>query len=434
MTTRPGVLFHYPPAFHQPSHIAYNIRTPEEVELLAFQQHVMNMSSPLIWSPSTTYPHFLPYSVYEQLPYIYNNSSTINLNSSLLNPEAAEWIPTCTYTDVSASDDNILIDDEINFPPLNSNRIEENNSEQQTQTDSLSKIEPINNSDGDDISAVSKIDSKMTNLSSSQDENKCSSSSKLTTVTYSNVILHTPDEIKVNTNLNSNNQSQRCQQHLSNHINTQLSQRNRAVKQQRTQISSSKVISFGHRHPPSNQNNPNEIRNLLSMETSKQQQRITDDWIEVKSRRTKKFDRSINDTQHENSSALSQKSVLDERTSETLSTPSSSLSPTSDNAIGTVTSEDDDDKDDFNNRYNNKLVAIVENTTISTTATDYNQHIVDDVHRRLENDERLLIILRGCPGMFISPSILSYTERIKSTKKAMKINSFNFDQTELVRS
>ncbi|CAF5132669.1 unnamed protein product, partial [Rotaria socialis] len=79
------------------------------------------------------YPPYLPYSIYDQSAYMYNNSLTMNSNSSLLNPEAAEWVPPITDNDVSSSDNNILIDDEINFPPLNNNRVEENNSEPHIQ-------------------------------------------------------------------------------------------------------------------------------------------------------------------------------------------------------------------------------------------------------------------------------------------------------------
>ncbi|CAF4019811.1 unnamed protein product, partial [Rotaria sp. Silwood1] len=30
---------------------------------------------------------------------------------------------------------------------------------------------------------------------------------------------------------------------------------------------------------------------------------------------------------------------------------------------------------------------------------DYNQIIIDDIHKRLDNGERLLIIIRGCPDL-----------------------------------
>ncbi len=384
MATPPGVLFPY-----QPGHIAYNIRTPDELELLAFQQQFMNIPPPppLIWPPPATYPHFSSYPMYGPSPYAYNDSPTTNSNNSLLNPEAAEWVPVHTDNDISSSDNNILIDDEINFPPLNNNRIEENNSEPKTQIDSSPEINSTNNTDDNTTSSPSKMDSTNPHLSSNQDDHKhlssSSSSSKLTTITYSTVILQTPDTNKPNKKVHTNNQYQR-----QNYVHVQL------PTKQRTQIRVSKEITSRRRQPPSNRNNFHGTRNLISTEIPKQQQQqSTDDWIEVKSKKTKKFDRSTTDNQYENSSNLSQKLVSDEQIHETISSPSS-LSSVGENTTATYTSEDDDITD-------NKLVMIVENKTITTT-TDYNQVIVDDIHRRLDNNERLLIIMRGCPGMFSS--------------------------------
>jgi hypothetical protein len=337
MATPPGVLFPY-----QPGHIAYNIRTPDELELLAFQQQLMNLPPPLIWPPPAAYPHFPPYPMYEPSPYIYNNSSPMNSNSSLLNPDAAEWVPISTDTEASSSDNQILIDDEINFPPLNTNRIEETNSEQKPQIDSSPEIDSINhNTDDNPI----KNDS-----SSSQDDNKHLSSSKLTTITYSTVILQTPEIKQSNKTINTNKQQSS----------------NSHPKQQRTKTRVSKDISSHRRQYPSNRNNYHQTR----IEPPKPQQ---DDWIEVKSKKTKKFDRSFNDIQYENPSNVSH----EQQTHQTLPLP------------GESTSEDEE----------NKLVMIVENKTV-TTATDYNQFIVDDIHRRLDNNERLVIIIRGCPGQF----------------------------------
>jgi hypothetical protein len=361
MATPPGVLFPYPPTIHQTGHIAYNIRTPDELELLAFQQQFMNLSPPVIWPPppTTAYPHFPSYSMYGPSPYMYNNSSPNNSNDSSLNPEAAEWVPIQTDTDISSSDNTILIDDEINFPPLNTNRIEENNCEQKPD------INLNNNTDNN-----TKTDSIIIpNSSSSQDDNNkhLSSSSKLTTITYSTVILQTPDRNKSNKNSNNNNKQYQRQNHL--------------PTKQRTQIRVSKDVSSRRRQPPSNRNIPS-----TEIPKQQQQQQSTDDWIEVKSKKTKKFDRSLNDFSYENSS---QKLVSDEQIHKTLSPPSS-LSSIGDNTTATCTSEDEELSD-------NKLVMIVENKTITTT-TDYNQIIVDDIHRKLDNGERLLIIMRGCPG------------------------------------
>jgi hypothetical protein len=384
MATPPGVLYPYPPTVHQPGHIAYNIRTPDELELLAFQQQLMNLPPSVIWPPPGAYPHFPSYPMYGPSPYIYNNSSLINTNNSFLNPEAAEWVPTFTDTDTSSSDNQILIDDEINFPPLNNNRVEDNSSEQKIQLESSSEIPSTNNTDDNTTISPSKIDSAITNSSSSQDDNK--HSSKLTTITYSTVILQTPDVTKSNKNLITNNKQQ-----PSNHVRAQLPPRDRTTKQQ-IQSHASKDISSRRRQFPTNRNNFNKTRNILSTEIPKQQEPLIDDWIEVKSKKTKKFDRSLNDIQYENSSNISQKLVSDEQIHKTLSPPSS-LSSIGDNTTATCTSEEDED---LNTISNNKLVMIVENKT--TTTTDYNQVIIDDIHRRLDNGERLLIIIRGCPG------------------------------------
>ena len=68
-----------------------------------------------------------------------------------------------------------------------------------------------------------------------------------------------------------------------------------------------------------------------------------------------------------------------------------SITPTCDDRTTTFASEDDfDDKD-------NSGRAITVNSNVTN---DYNQTIVDSVHRRLDNNERLLIIMRGCPGTY----------------------------------
>ncbi|CAF2581500.1 unnamed protein product [Rotaria sp. Silwood2] len=440
MATPPGVLYPYPPTFHQPGHIAYNIRTPDELELLAFQQHVMNLPPPLIWPPPATYSHYPSYSMYEPSSYLYNNSSTTNSNNSLLNPEAAEWVPPSTDTDVSSSDNQILIDDEINFPPLNNNRIEENNSEQQNQVDSSPEIDSINNIDDKTTIPSSRIDTTITNSSSNQDDNKNLSSSKPTIISYSNVILQTLDANKSNKTINTNNQSQRRQQPSTNNIQVQLPPKDRTTKQQKTQIPVPKDIPSRRRQPPSHRNNFNGIRNSFSTDTPKQQQQqqqLADDWIEVKSKKTKKFDRSISDIQYENPTTMPQKSLSDQQITKTLS-PSSSLSSASDNIVGTCTSEEDDDKDDLNNISDNKLVMIVENKNITTAPTeDYNQIIIDDIHKRLDNGDRLLIIMRGCPGSGKSTLAKSlnngYDGQILSADEYFKDNNSNeyrFDQTK----
>jgi hypothetical protein len=413
MATPPGVLYTYPPAVHQPGHIAYNIRPPDELELLAFQQQIMNLPpAPILWPPSMptalsshVHPHFPAYSMNGLPPsaYIFNNSTTIQSENSFLNPEAAEWIPSRNDND-SSSDNQILIDDEINFPPLNSttynntqtttvtinakDSIEENaeqvdNSSELILTTNNTNDNPPISTDNSNISSQSNLKIESTNISSSsQDDNNnkvlSSFPIKITPMTYSTIISQTSE----NNKLNKNNNNEHRPQQLTN----QLPPRNRTTKQQQqTQIASSNLNS--RRHQPFN-NNRNITRNFLSSETNslpKQQPAspISDDWIEVKSKKTKKFDRNINDN-------FSEKLILDEQIHKSLSPPLS-LTSTGDNTTTTFTSEDDFDEKD-----NNDLVIIMNNDL----SNDYNRIIVDDIHRRLNNKERLLIIMRGCPGKY----------------------------------
>ncbi|UJR23379.1 hypothetical protein I4U23_026388 [Adineta vaga] len=396
MATPPGVLFPYPPTVHQPGHIAYNIRTPDELELLAFQQQLMNIPPSVIWPPASAYSHFPSYSMYDPSSYMYNNSSTMNSNNSLLNPEAAEWVPTSTDADTSSSDNNILIDDEINFPPLNNHRAEENNSEQKPQVESFQDTISTNKTDDNTTVISSKLDSTITNPASSQDDNKNSSLSKPTTVTYSTVILQTPAVNKLPKNPQSQQQS-------TNHIQVSTTTKDRPTKQQPI-VRNSKDNSSRRRPYPSNRNNFNRTRNILPTETPKPQEQITDDWIEVKSKKTKKFDRSNNDIQYENSLKISSKLASDEKLHKTISPPSS-LSSADENTTTTTYSseeeeEEDDDVDDVNNPSNDTLSDVVENKTVitATVTTDYNQTIIENIHKRLDNGEQLLILMRGCPG------------------------------------
>ncbi|CAF4884939.1 unnamed protein product, partial [Rotaria magnacalcarata] len=176
-----------------------------------------------------------------------------------------------------------------------------------------------------------------------------------------------------------------------------LPPRDRTNKQLKPQVPITKDIPSRRRPPTLNRNNFHGIRNPLSTELTKPQQHITDDWIEVKSKKTKKFDRSITDIQYENSTNISQKSLSDQHLTKTLSPPSS-LSSISDNTMGTFTSEEDDDKNDLNTVSDNKTIIVDENEIRTTTTKDYNQIIIDDIHRRLDNGEKLLILMRGCPG------------------------------------
>ena len=365
MATPPGVLYPY-----QPGHIAYNIRTPDEFELLAFhQQQLMNLSAtaagPVFWSPPPppTATAYSPYPMYEPVPYMYNTPSPMNSNNSFLNPEAAEWTPPSTDTNTSA-DTNLLIDDEINFPPLHANRTEESTTDQAKLSNDSSPdtTESVDNNDNTNQSAQPKTE--LTN----SDETK-NLSSKLTTISYSTVILQKPDRTKSTTQNSQQTQPQTTT----------------TTTKQRTQIRVIKETQTRKRQPQSNRTNFNGTKNIAPIETPKQQS--NDDWIEVKSKKTKKFDRSYDPSQNS-----SEKIFSDEQY-----TKQSSLSSTAETTTTTTCTSEDDELP------KTKRITIVENKTITTT-TDYNQVIVDDIHQRLNNNENLLIILRGCPGKNLSKS------------------------------
>ncbi|CAF1252724.1 unnamed protein product [Adineta steineri] len=435
MATPPGVLYPYPPAVHPPGHIAYNIRPPDELEFYAFQQQIMNLpQTSVIWPPTHAglpphgHPQFAQYAMNGlPPPYMFNNSVMTQPANSFLNPDAAEWVPSHNDNDIpssssSSSDNNILIDDEINFPPLNSttnnthiiptpikDHIEDNSEHIETSSETISTNDNTTNdntpilTDNTNIStqSTSKIESSNISSSSQDDNNKSSSSSsspvKIAPISYSTIISKTSENNKTKKN-NTNNQSQvrQQQQPLTNHTHNQLPPRDRIIKQQQQQripTTSSSPSNFNSRQRQPLKNNRPMTRNLLPTEAislSKQQQQqpqtppsppIVDDWIEVKSKKTKKFDRSFNDNSTE-------KFILDEQKHKSVSPPLS-LTSTGDNTTATFTSEDDyDDKD------NQDLVIIMNNDV----SNDYNQIIIDDIHNRLDNNERLLIIMRGCPG------------------------------------
>ncbi|CAF0963379.1 unnamed protein product [Adineta ricciae] len=421
MATPPGVLFPYPSSVHQPGHIAYNIRTPDELELLAFQQQLMNMPPSVLWPPGSAYPHLPPYSMYESSPYMYNNPSLMNSNNSLLNPEAAEWIPISTDTDASSSDNNILIDDEINFPPLNNHRTEENNSEPKASMESSQDTPTVTKIDDLTKITTSKVETSTTCPLSSQDDNKPVSLLKAATVTYSTVILQTPAA-------NKSMKTHQGQQQSTN--SAQVSSLTKQKQQQQPSAARNMKDNSSRQRPyPSNRNNFNRTRILPSNETTKAHEQVTDDWIEVKSKKTKKFDRSANGS-HKKSS----KFTSDEQTHKTISPPSS-LSSADERTTATCSSEeedDDDDDDDVNNLSDDKLPLPVE------TKTDYNQLIINDIHKRLDNDERLLILMRGCPGSGKSTLAKSlnhgYNGQILSTdgyyKDHNNLNEYFFDPSK----
>jgi hypothetical protein len=414
MATPPGVLYPYPPTIHQPGHIAYNIRTPDELELFAFQQQIMNLPPPsVLWPQPPTplsahvHPHFPPYAMNGLPPaYMFNNLTMAQPANSFLNPDAAEWVPLRNDND-SSSNNDILIDDEINFPPLNSttnntqiitanvkDQIEDNSEQMETSSEIISTNDnqPIL-IDNSNLSSQSnsKTESKNISSSSQNDNNKSLplSPPKVTPIPYSTIISQTSENNKSNKNNNTNNQNQfRQQQSLTNHVHKQLPQRDRTTKQQqqRAQFVSSSSSNFDSRHRQTFNNNRNITRNLLPSETDsllKQQSQINDEWIEVKSKKTKKFDRNTNENSLE-------KFVLDEQIHKSVSPPLS-LTSTGDNTTTTFTSEDD-----FDEKENHDLVIIMDNDV----SNDYNQIILDDIHNRLDNNERLLIIMRGCPGKY----------------------------------
>ena len=396
MATPPGVVFSYPSAVHQPGHIAYNIRTPDELELFALQQRFMNgppSGAPLLWPPPpSAYPPFPSYLPYDSSPYLFNNSAMVDSNSSSLNPEAEEWVP-------GQGDPPILIDDEINFPPLNNNRPDEHHAEQKKDVEPAPNVDATNHTDTKTTAAASpapKSESNTSNPSVNHDDNKAipAPSSRSTPVTYSTVILQASDAPKPTKTEQTAHQYQRRSQQ------PPVLPKDRPTKQQsqRTTNPPAKESSASRRRPPptSNRNHTAGSRNLPVVEPAKLSSPPVDDWIEVKSKKTKKFDRTSIDPHYDDSSS---KFTSEEPIQKILSPPlsTSSLSSTAENTTATCTSEDDDEKDDLPNAHDSGLMMIVENPSAGADR-DYNQEIIDDIRRRLDLGERLLIILRGCPG------------------------------------
>ena len=409
MATPPGVLFTYPPAVHQASHIAYNIRPPDEFELLALQQQMMNLpGTPVLWPPPAglpphAHPFFAPYSIDEIPPpaaYLFDNSVMPQSASSFLNPEAAEWVPP-PHEDHLSSNNEISIDDEISFPPLTSNKspiqtvtnTEENSesnnqSPEPTTTPNNSNDNSTISTDNSQLASENNINTESTTISSSSqddtNESSLSSTNKLPPMTYSTIISQTSQSNKANT------PSNRPQQSSINHSHNQLPPRDRTNKSRASMLPSSSSSFRSRRQQPVNDTSRNHTRNLLTSELnssslkSSTSSELTDDWIEVKSKKTKKFDRGINDHS-------SEKMTFDEPIPKSLSPPLS-LTSTGDNTTTTTfTSEDDFDEKD-----NGELGILIDNEP----ANDYNQTILNDVRKRMKNNEKLLILMRGLPGKF----------------------------------
>ena len=419
MATPPGVLFTYPPAVHQPGQITYNIRQPDEFELLTLQQHMMNLpGTPILWSPSTGLPPhahpFFPAYPMDELPpvYLYENSGVPLSTSSFLNPEAAEWVPS-PHEDQLSSPNEISIDDEISFPPLTSSKpstqtvtntkdsTEEpsehiEKSSETTTTANNSNDHPTISPDTSNIASENTITTESATISSSsQDDTNESSTNKPPPMTYSTIISQTSQNNQSNKANTSSNRPPPSQQQSTNQVHNQLPPRDRTNKQRSTPGGSSSNFN-SRRRQPLNDTPRNNTRNLLVSEnnsSSKPQlsSEVVDDWIEVKSKKTKKFDRVINDHS-------SEKSIPDEPIPKSLSPPLS-LTSTGDNTTTTTfTSEDDFDEKD-----NGELVILMNNET----ANDYNQTILNDTQKRLKNKERLLILMRGCPGKYPLESLMN---------------------------
>lgn len=404
MATPPGVVYSYPPTIHQPGHIAYNIRTPDELELFALQQRFMNgqpSGAPILWAPPpTAYPPFAPYLPYDASPYLFHNSVMADSHSSLLNPEAEEWVPGQSDNETSASDNPMLIDDEINFPPLNNNRSEEHHADQKKQVEPAPSVDATNHQDIKTTVTNApgpKSESNVSNTSVNHDESKPilpPSSSRSTPVTYSTVILQTSEVSKATKTDPAARPYQRHSQP------PPVPSKDRPTKQQpqRTSIPAGKESSTPRRRPPPTptRNHTAGSRNPPVVEPTKPTSPMVDDWIEVKSKKTKKFDRTLNDIHYDDSpSKIPSHEPVQKILSPPLST--SSLSSTAENTTATCTSEEDDEKDDLPNAHDSGLMMIVE-TPITAAEKDYNQEMIDDIRRRLDRGEHLLIILRGCPG------------------------------------
>ena len=250
MATPPGVLYTYPPAVHPSGHIAYNIRPPDDFELLAFQQQMMTLPpGSILWPTSPTgipphgHPLFPPYAVNGPPPpaYMFTDPTMAQPTNSFLNPEAAEWVPPVNGID-SPSETPILIDDEINFPPLNStinntqttantkDSSEDNTDQTDTSSETISTNDTLNDNPpiSTDISNTpsqsnTKIESTNTLSSSQDDTNKPlpSSSTKLTPMTYSTVISQLSENNK--SNKNNTHHTQQPTNHVHQSITTKRS-------------------------------------------------------------------------------------------------------------------------------------------------------------------------------------------------------------------
>lgn len=393
MATPPGVVFTYPPG-----HIAYNIRSADDADFYPYQQPFTNVPTngpPLVWSTISPYhPAYPAYSAYGASTYPYTMMTTVDSNGSLLNPNAAEWRPSTTYTDDSTAETNILIDDEINFPPLQNAKPDESSNEQDIQPPPTKDVEATH------ISSANV---------SSVEENKSSTIPKSMPISYSTVISQTADTNKAS-KIETNTTTSQIRKQISSvansttqNVQTNTKERTGKMRQRNSQTST-KETTNGRRNGLSATSRSQQAssKDANSIDTTKLQTTtttvISDDWIEVKSKKTKKYDRPMNGTFVEDI-PMEEKTVI---STEEIHSPVSSVESTVDNT--TISSNSEDDEDSLN-RNDSGVGMTVDN---NQNKQNFNRTVIDDIHHRLGRKERLLIILRGCPGQLKRNSELSH--------------------------
>ncbi|CAF1049600.1 unnamed protein product [Didymodactylos carnosus] len=429
----PGLLFPFHPVFHPsqpPTHIAYNISSP-----------------PINGSTRAFGPE--DYLQYQPQPLTSSLLPQFN-SASLLNPDAPEWVPSLPTANLNELPTNTTTDIAVNqetFPELKSTveqlqtdtGNEKNNqtdNETRTTTDhekgltTMISTSPVNlplpsasSSSSQESTTLVKVVNK--NLDS-QSENHIKSSF---TISYSDIIAaqtsqdnqqHPTRQSTFNkTKMNNNNNNYRRQpQHLA------LPPRDRQRQW------------FGSANPSNNNNNNNTRHqsNTTSLNNKKnekengvQVQHPPNDWIEVRSKNKKKFDRTgsgiedfwkmdneqpqqlslrtetvdtfqlISSTEKEPSALLSAELnniVVVSKTSTKLSDEEKSVSHCS---SSNITSEDEQEQLEVvknGEKEENKQEDISEEMTV----IDYDRQTIQNVKKMLENGGKLLIIMRGCPG------------------------------------
>ncbi|CAF0919127.1 unnamed protein product [Didymodactylos carnosus] len=436
MTATPpaGLLFPFHPAFHpnQPlTHIAYNISSPPINALRSYGSD-----------------DYLQYHMQPSLP----ASLLLQSNSiSLLNPDAPEWIPASSMEDLNELSENTTPDitvDQENFPELKStNELVRTDLVNQKNYQTIDEESSTISDHEKEIlitSNTSPVDQLLPSTSSSSSQESTSlvkhvntnQNSQLQnhikssrTISYSNIIAaqtsqsnqqqprkSTFNKTKVNNNSNNNNY-RRQPQHFA------LPPRDR--QQQR----------FG----PSNPNNKNKndssrrLINNIKHEKENVVQNLPDDWIEVRSKSKKKFDRTgsttediwkMDDDQSKQRSTPAKTSdisksspptqtkqeespllvstqqnntVMITKTSIKSSDEEKSVSPS---RSPNTTSEDEQEQNEIEIVVENgeKEESEQEEINEDTTIIDYDRQTIQNVKRMLENGDKLFILMRGCPG------------------------------------